>query len=213
MPSDSGCEMSNAALDDCPALNAVSALFEPAAFSAQRALTSLTPNKKSETSGNKKSEIRNKKYEEVKTADNEEIKTKNEEVRMKNEEPADSADHTANGMSSEISGKGTDEDGLSTENIAEEVPVRSETEKSSSETCQRENKDLPTDENMPPITEIPETVKIMQNVMKRSKASGDGTLSFTISEMRVLAADPIFAEMEPELTADIRKALAEFDSG
>ena len=203
----------SSSLDSVPALDAVSALFEPAAFSAQRALTSLTPNKKSETLGNKKSEIRNKKYEEVKTADNEKIKTKNEEVRRKNEEPADCADHPADRKSSEISGKGSDEDSLSIENKAEAVPVRSETEKSSSETCQTENEDLSTDKNMPPITEIPETVKIMQNVMKRSKASGDGTLSFTISEMRVLAADPIFAEMEPELTADIRKALAEFDSG
>ncbi len=54
----------SSSLDSSPALNAVSALFEPAAFSAQRALTSLVPNKKSETTENKKSEIRNKKNEE-----------------------------------------------------------------------------------------------------------------------------------------------------
>ena len=60
---------------------------------------------------------------------------------------------------------------------------------------------------------IPETVKIMQNVFSRSEANGDGTLSFTIDEMRVLAADPIFADMEPRLAADIRNALAEYDSG
>ena len=213
LPSDSGCEISNTALDDRSALSAVSALFEPAAFSAQRALTSLTPNKKSETLGNKKSEIRNKKYEEVKTADNEEIKTKNEEVRTKNDEPADCADHPADRKSSEISGKGTEEYSLSTENKAEAVPVRFETEKSSSETSQSENYDLLTDENLPLITEIPETVKIMQNVMRRSKDEKDGMLTFTIDEMRVLAADPIFAEMEPELTADIRNALVQFDSG
>ena len=183
----------SSSLDSVPALDAVSALFEPAAFSAQRALTSL--------SGNKRSEIRNKKLE------------SNEEVRRKNEEPADCADHSAERMSSEISGKGTDEDSLSIENKEEAVPVRSETEKSSSETCQTENEDLPTDENMPPITEIPETVKIMQNVMRRSKDEKDGMLTFTIDEMRVLAADPIFAEMEPELTADIRNALVQFDSG
>ena len=195
----------SSALDDCPALNAVSALFEPAAFSAQRALTSLVPNKKSETTINKKSEIRNKR--------NGEIKTKNEEVRRKNEEPADCADHPADSKSSDISGKGTDEDGLSIENKAEAVSVQSETEKSSSETCQMEDKDLLTKENMPLINEIPETVKIMQNVMRRSKDEKDGMLTFTIDEMRVLAADPIFAEMEPELTADIRNALAQFDSG
>ena len=203
--SDSGCEISNPSLNDRSALSAVSALFEPAAFSAQRALTSLVPNKKSETTINKKSEIRNKR--------NGEIKTKNEEVRKKNEEPADCADHPADSKSSDISGKGTDEDGLSIENKAEAVSVQSETEKSSSETCQTEDKDLLTKENMPLINEIPETVKTMQNVMRRSKADKDGMLTFTIDEMRVLAADPIFAEMEPELTADIRNALAQFDSG
>ena len=60
---------------------------------------------------------------------------------------------------------------------------------------------------------LPETVKIMQNVFRRSKANGDGSLSFTIDEMRILAEDPIFAEMEPGLAADIRNALTEFDSG
>ena len=60
---------------------------------------------------------------------------------------------------------------------------------------------------------IPETVRIMQNVFSRSESNGDGTLSFTIDEMRVLAADPIFADMEPRLAADIRNALAEYDSG
>jgi hypothetical protein len=38
-------------------------------------------------------------------------------------------------------------------------------------------------------------------------------LAFTIAEMRVLAADPIFAEMEPDLATDIRNTLAEYDSG
>ena len=60
---------------------------------------------------------------------------------------------------------------------------------------------------------IPETVRIMQNVFRRSESNGDGTLSFTIDEMRVLAEDPIFADMEPSLAADIRNALAELDSG
>ena len=60
---------------------------------------------------------------------------------------------------------------------------------------------------------IPETVRIMQNVFSRSEANGDGTLSFTIDEMRVLAEDPIFADMEPGLATDIRNALAEYDSG
>ncbi len=71
----------------------------------------------------------------------------------------------------------------------------------------------------PPITahplpdKLPETVKIMQNVIRRSKSNGDGSLSFTIDEMRILAKDPIFADMEPRLAADIRNALADYDSG
>ena len=60
---------------------------------------------------------------------------------------------------------------------------------------------------------IPETVRIMQNVFRRSEANEDGALSFTIDEMRILAADPIFADMEPSLAADIRNALADYDSG
>ena len=50
-------------LDSAPALNAVSALFEPAAFTAQRALTSLVPNKKSETRNKKNEEGRSKNEE------------------------------------------------------------------------------------------------------------------------------------------------------
>ncbi|MBQ6502435.1 MAG: hypothetical protein IJI57_00805 [Flexilinea sp.] len=50
----------HSSLGEAPVLNAMSALFEPASFSAHRALTSLE-NKKSETTGNKRSEIRNKK--------------------------------------------------------------------------------------------------------------------------------------------------------
>ena len=60
---------------------------------------------------------------------------------------------------------------------------------------------------------LPETVRIMQNVIRRSEANGDGMLAFTIDEMRVLAKDPIFADMETRLAADIRNALAEYDSG
>ena len=60
---------------------------------------------------------------------------------------------------------------------------------------------------------LPETVKIMQNAIRRSEANGDGMLAFTIAEMRVLAADPIFADMEPDLVTDIRNTLAKYDSG
>ena len=60
---------------------------------------------------------------------------------------------------------------------------------------------------------LPETVRIMQNVIRRSEANGDGMLAFTIDEMRVLAEDSIFADMYPRLVTDIRNALAEYDSG
>ena len=76
----------SSSLDSSPALDAVSALFEPAAFSAQRALTSLVPNKKSETTGNKKSETRNK---------------ENEEVRSKNEESATEIQKAENPLNEE----------------------------------------------------------------------------------------------------------------
>ena len=57
--------------------------------------------------------------------------------------------------------------------------------------------------------QLPPFVEILQRVMKRSKDSEDGSLTFTFEEMEFLAKDPLFAHFDPALAADIRKVLAE----
>ena len=84
----------SSALDDCPALNAVSALFEPAAFSAQRALTSLVPNKKSETRNKENEEVRSK-NEESATEIQKAERPLNEEEKKEEGLPAEKANNSS----------------------------------------------------------------------------------------------------------------------
>ena len=61
--------------------------------------------------------------------------------------------------------------------------------------------------------EIPQCMKIMQQAVMRSRIRGLDYLGFTEREMRLLAADPLFDVIDPVMAADLRKALAEHDSG
>ena len=61
--------------------------------------------------------------------------------------------------------------------------------------------------------EMPECVRILTQVMYRSRLHNLDYLPFTEKEMRFLAADPFFAEIEPRLAEQIRIALEEHDSG
>ena len=61
--------------------------------------------------------------------------------------------------------------------------------------------------------EIPEFIRILERVTMRSRLHNLDYLGFTEAEMRQLAADPGFAEFQPEMSADIRRALEEHDSG
>ena len=61
--------------------------------------------------------------------------------------------------------------------------------------------------------EIPQCMKIMQQVVMRSRIRGLDYLGFTEREMRLLAADPLFDVIDPVMATDLRKALAEHDSG
>jgi hypothetical protein len=58
--------------------------------------------------------------------------------------------------------------------------------------------------------ELPECVRIMQNVIERSAENENGSLIFTVEEMYYLASDPLFEKIDPKLYAEIKKAL---DSG
>ena len=61
--------------------------------------------------------------------------------------------------------------------------------------------------------EMPECVRILTMVMYRSRLHNLDYLPFTEKEMRFLAADPLFAEIEPRLAEKIRIALEEHDGG
>ena len=53
----------------------------------------------------------------------------------------------------------------------------------------------------------------MKRVMERSRGSDDNSLTFTFDEMEFLAADPLFARLDPRLAADLRKILKEKPPG
>ena len=65
----------------------------------------------------------------------------------------------------------------------------------------------------PAVTCTPETLppclEIMKRVVERSRESDDGSLTFMIDEMEFLAADPLFARLDPRLAADLRMILRE----
>ena len=171
----------SSALDDCPALNAVSALFEPAAFSAQRALTSQVPTKKSETTGNKKSETRNK---------------ENEEVRSKNEESATEIQKAENPLNEE---KKEEEGSTDEKNNNSSFFIHN--------SSLEENSSLEDDSSS---SELPPYLEILKNVMERSDASEDGVLTFTFDEMCFLAEDPGFREVYPQSAEKFRNMLAQY---
>ena len=56
---------------------------------------------------------------------------------------------------------------------------------------------------------LPPCLEIMKRVMERSRETDDGSLTFMIDEMEFLAADPLFARLDPWLAADLRKILKE----
>ena len=61
--------------------------------------------------------------------------------------------------------------------------------------------------------EMPECVRILTMAMYRSRLHNLDYLPFTEKEMRFLAADPLFAEIEPRLAEQIRVALQKHDGG
>ena len=64
-----------------------------------------------------------------------------------------------------------------------------------------------------PEEEIPQCIRILEQVTMRSRIRGLDYLGFTEKEMRLLAFDPIFDDFQPEMAAEMRRALAELDSG
>ena len=61
--------------------------------------------------------------------------------------------------------------------------------------------------------ELPPSLIIMSQVMLRSEEAGDGSLTFTEDETRILLADPYFCQFQPQLAAQLREAQSEYNSG
>ena len=64
-----------------------------------------------------------------------------------------------------------------------------------------------------PEEKLPQCMRILEQVAMRSRIQGLDYLGFTEREMRMLTADPLFDVIEPEMAEEMRKALAEVDSG
>ncbi|MBR6089880.1 MAG: hypothetical protein IKP86_08100 [Anaerolineaceae bacterium] len=177
-------------IDSTPAFSSHSSLNEPAAFSAQRAFTSLPGNRSPQTDG-KRSAGRNKASG-----------TKTEGSPVTGQQPASAEAPVPS-------------DSEPAEEIlpAVETPQHLSEDQASRTAEEDETPQILSDDRPPLTAEEPEAVQIMQNVMERSKDNEDGALSFTTEEMRFLAKDPLFAEMMPELASDIRNALIKYDTG
>ena len=183
----------HSSLDEAPVLNAMSALFEPAAFSAHRALSPLE-NKKSETTGNKKSEIRNKKSDDL----------ENEEVMMKNEEKGIEGTENTEIESSVPDENLENEDMLTTDHQPLDTDTDSLFLPHNSSVDEDSESD---DDGLPPY------IRILQNAFGRSESNDEGRLTFTFDEVRCLAADPEFARIYPQAAADMREMAQHIDSG
>lgn len=64
-----------------------------------------------------------------------------------------------------------------------------------------------------PAENVPECIRILEEAAFRSRVQNLDHLGFTEREMRQLTADPLFAQLQPQLAEDIRRALEEHDSG
>ena len=206
---DSSFFIHNSSLDDASALSGLDALFAPAAFSAQRALTSLP--------GNKKSEIRNKKSEEneegrrkkeekqvsgssCQVSEKESEAGANEEGRRKNEEKQ------VSGSSRQVSEKESEDKENEKERLEHEEAANDEADESSFLPL---HSSLDEDSS---LENLPLYLVILQQVFARSGPEDEGQLTFTEDEIRLLASDPDFNRIYPEAAADMMRILQQIDS-
>ena len=212
-------------VDRTSSLSSPSSLNEPAAFSAQRALSALDGSKKC---GMRKSEAHKASHPAAAPAAQEDRHpgcandpgNPNCANDQNNPKPEENDSKTEIPEGPKTPDRQIEENITKSENTEHEVtpgdfpdrdqfPGIPEPDPGSEEHIHKGNRSP----EIPFPDSLPETVRIMQNVIRRSEANGDGMLAFTIDEMRVLAEDSIFADMYPRLVTDIRNALAEYDSG
>ena len=134
----------------------------------------------------------------------------NVDGRMKNEEES-SADDQCSIVNKETSDAGLTESG-SHENT-ESNETSEDSDNTSHSSLLTPNCSEAADSSLLTPSELPEFIKILERVSMRSRLHNLDYLGFTETEMRQLAADPGFAQFQPEMAAEMRKALSEHDSG
>ena len=188
---------------------------EPMAFQRARAFSS-----KSEI-GNQKSEIRDRKSEVEDSASILDLNTQDsvdEKDRIENETTSAVQTSENEGMQREQFSKRETRSSIKEQVIGESCNQTVTSESSLNEAFVSDKK-----QKSPISTEqtkerevsqqVPNFIKILRRVVMRSRQSNLDYLGFTEDEMMQLNADSGFARFQPELAAEIRKALEGHDSG
>ena len=188
---------------------------EPMAFQRARAFSS-----KSEI-GNRKSEIRDQKSEVEDSASILNLNTQDsvdEKDRIENETTSAvqtsenegvqreqfSKRETRSSIKEQVIGESCNQT-VTGESSLNEAFVSDKKQKSPISTEQTKDREV--------SQQVPNFIKILRRVVMRSRQNNLDYLGFTEEEMRQLNTDPEFARFQPELAAEIRKALEEHDTG
>ena len=188
---------------------------EPMAFQRARAFSS-----KSEI-GNRKSEIRDQKSEVEDSASILNLNTQDsvdEKDRIENETTSAvqtsenegvqreqfSKRETRSSIKEQVIGESCNQT-VTGESSLNEAFVSDKKQKSPISTEQTKDREV--------SQQVPNFIKILRRVVMRSRQSNLDYLGFTEDEMMQLNADSGFARFQPELAAEIRKALEGHDSG
>ena len=172
--------------------------------------------KNEEDGTNQKSEIRNQKSDE-----NEEVVPADVQESENGNEASVSDDQLSISHREQFSKKG------STRRVAEEIAENEEDGENQKSEIRNQKSDENEDRRMkneemaaeneevilPAEEEVPQCVRILQNAVIRSRLHNLDYLGFTEGETRLLTADPLFAQLQPQMAADMKQALLEHDSG
>ena len=163
--------------------------------------------KNEEDGTNQKSEIRNQKSDE-----NEEVRSKNEEVDRKEEQVSESEEVVREQFSRKDSHHHV-ADVISESVTDNEVELQEADRVSEAEADEINDEKSGYGMPNPAEEEVPQCVRILQSAVIRSRLHNLDYIGFTEGEMRLLTADPLFAQLQPQMAADMKQALLEHDSG
>ena len=219
-PDNSSFLLHNSSFDKASSLNAVSALFEPGAFSGARAYSSLVRNQKY-AGGKVRAEEKSLPQETKPAPAENQAKLSEETVASEvsgneKKEPEDKEIkliEVQNG--NEISGNLETKRKQTTLIKKYEEQDHEEIKNNEPVSRKKEQTEKPDeqDEDPSPDDGTPGYLKILKNVYARSGPSETGSLTFTFDEIVYLAFDPDFRQIYPESAAEMRRMLDRIDSG